>query len=72
MTARGALALMWISIPCVAGDFSRGDDRLGVPAPKIELQHWLHSAPLEMDALRGKVVLIRWWTEGCPYCAATA
>lgn len=72
MTVRGALALLLMSVPCAAGDFSRGDDRLGLPAPKIELQRWLHSAPLEMDALRGKVVLIRWWTEGCPYCAATA
>ena len=49
-------ALMLMSIACFAGEFSRGDDRLGVPAPKIELQHWLHAAPLEMDALRGKVV----------------
>jgi peroxiredoxin len=72
MTVRSALALVLMSIPCVAGDFSRGDDRLGLPAPKIELQHWLHSAPLEMDALRGKVLLIRWWTEGCQFCAATA
>jgi len=73
MKRRGAvLALVLMGIPSAAGDFSRGDDRLGLPAPKIELQHWLHSAPLEMDTLRGKVVLIRWWAEGCPFCAATA
>jgi len=66
------LALGLCGSLCAAGDFSRGADRLGLPAPKIELQHWLHSAPLEMDALRGKVVLLRWWTEGCPLCAATA
>jgi peroxiredoxin len=55
-----------------AVDLSRGEDRLGVPAPRLGLEHWLNSPPFEMDALRGKVVLIRWWTDGCPYCVATA
>jgi len=55
-----------------AVDLSRGEDRVGVHAPRLGLQHWLNSPPMEIDALRGKVVLIRWWTEGCPYCAATA
>ena len=67
-----ALGLLLMAGSSNATDFSRGDDRLGLPAPRIALQHWLHSAPLEMDALRGKVVLIRWWTEGCPFCASTA
>ena len=55
-----------------AADLSRGEDRLGLPAPPLHLEHWLNSAPREMEALRGKVVLIRWWTEGCGFCAATA
>jgi peroxiredoxin len=55
-----------------ASDLSRGEDRLGIPAPPLGLEHWLNSPPLDMDALRGKVVLIRWWTHDCPYCAATA
>lgn len=67
-----ALGLLVLAGLCGAGDFSRGDDRLGLPAPRIGLGYWLHSAPLEMDALRGKVLLIRWWTEGCSFCAATA
>jgi peroxiredoxin len=25
-----------------------------------------------MESLRGKVVLIRFWTDGCPYCEKTA
>ena len=70
----GGIGLMLVLACRSAGtaEFSRGDDRLGLPAPPIGLQHWLHSPPLEMDALRGKVVLIRWWTDGCPFCAATA
>jgi peroxiredoxin len=70
--AWAGLFFMAIHPSASAADFSRGEDRLGVAAPRLELQHWLHSPPLKMEALRGKVVLIRWWTEGCPFCAATA
>jgi thiol-disulfide isomerase/thioredoxin len=70
--ANAGLLLMAVYPPARAADLSRGEDRLGVVAPRLELQHWLHSPRLEMDALRGKVVLIRWWTEGCPFCVATA
>src|SRR5260221_6841330 len=69
----GVAALLLVTHePFLAADFSRGDDRLGLAAPPFELKIWLHSPPLEMQALRGKVVLIRWWTEGCPFCVATA
>lgn len=68
-TAVGVLILLARSSP--AG-VENGEDRLGLVAPRLSLQHWLNSPPLEMEELRGKVVLIRWWTEGCPYCAATA
>ena len=54
--------------PKHAGD----DDSVGAPAPALHLDHWLNSPPLEMTALRGKVVLVRWWTDGCPYCEASA
>lgn len=49
-----------------------GDDRIGVAAPEFHLQHWVNSAPLEIGNLKGKVVLIRWWTDTCDLCAATA
>ncbi|PYT25117.1 MAG: alkyl hydroperoxide reductase [Acidobacteria bacterium] len=72
----------WVTLAflCVAGsqyitraaDLSRGDDRLGLVAPPLQLQHWVYSPALEISTLRGKVVLIRWWTEGCPFCVATA
>src|SRR5258708_28704170 len=67
----GAL-LLAVQQSGVTTDFSRGDDRLGLAAPPFELKNWLHSPPLEMQALRGKGVLVRWWTEGCPFCVATA
>jgi len=55
-----------------AADLTRGDDRLGLVAPPLQLRQWVNSPQLEMSMLRGKVVLIRWWTEGCPFCVATA
>lgn len=70
--AFAGLLLLAIYLAAIAADFSRGEDRLRVAAPPLQLGRWLHSSPLEMDALRGKVVLIRWWTEGCPFCIATA
>lgn len=49
-----------------------GRELLGRPAPPLELDDWLGSRKLEMTDLRGKVVLLRWWTSGCELCEATA
>ena len=49
-----------------------GSELIGKMAPPLQLKDWINSPPLEMTGLRGKVVLLRWWTEGCPLCAATA
>src|SRR5579884_2196947 len=55
-------------------DHPDGSELVGHPAPPLKLTRWLNSAPLEIGEgeLRGKVVLLRWWTVGCPLCAATA
>jgi thiol-disulfide isomerase/thioredoxin len=46
---------------------------LGQRAAEWRLEHWLNSKPLRLEDLRGKVVLVRWWTAPqCPYCGATA
>ena len=49
-----------------------GSELLGRPAPPLDIKQWLNSKPLEMSDLRGSVVLLRWWTQGCPLCVATA
>ena len=49
-----------------------GSELLGRPAPPLDIKQWLNSKPLEMSDLRGSVVLLRWWTQGCPFCVATA
>ncbi|HET6339624.1 MAG TPA: TlpA disulfide reductase family protein [Polyangiales bacterium] len=46
---------------------------IGKPAQPWHAEHWTHSAPLELSQLRGRVVLVRWWTApDCPFCSATA
>jgi thiol-disulfide isomerase/thioredoxin len=44
---------------------------VGKPVPAWDAD-WMGAAPIAPADLRGQVVLVRWFTEGCPYCAATA
>jgi thiol-disulfide isomerase/thioredoxin len=41
---------------------------IGKPAPEISGQSWLNSQPLKLAELRGKVVLLEFWTFGCVNC----
>lgn len=46
---------------------------IGTAALPWRAEHWINSAPLELTQLRGRVVLVRWWTApDCPFCSATA
>jgi peroxiredoxin len=45
---------------------------LGTRPPEWQASRWIGSRPLRLADLRGRVVLVRWWTAGCPYCSATA
>jgi hypothetical protein len=38
--------------------------RLGDPAPDVAGQPWINSGPLTMQGLRGRVVLVEFWTYG--------
>jgi len=56
-----------------------GSDLLGLPAPALEVDGWIDgdgesgaASPASIAALRGRVVLVRFWTDTCPYCRATA
>lgn len=44
----------------------------GSTPPDWDAERWLNSPPLRLADLRGRVVLVRWWTAGCPYCKTTA
>ena len=46
---------------------------VGSPAPELPELRWVQGGPLTLAALRGKVVLIRFFTDRqCPFCSATA
>lgn len=55
-----------------AMDRAAGDDLIGSAALPFRFDAWLNSPPLELKALRGRVVLVRWWTDTCPFCASSA
>ncbi|MDX8392117.1 MAG: redoxin domain-containing protein [Mariprofundaceae bacterium] len=39
-----------------------------IPAPEISTSTWLNSPPLSLKDLKGKVVLVKFWTFGCFNC----
>jgi peroxiredoxin len=46
---------------------------VGQPAPAWPELRWVQGGPLSLSDLRGKVVLVRFFTDpDCPYCSATA
>ena len=53
-------------------DRDAGADRIGMAAPPFDFAAWLNSEPMQLADLRGQVVLVRWWTDTCPFCAASA
>ncbi len=59
-----------VSIVWVTGWFAlrSAEAMIGKPAPDIASATWLNSAPLQMADLRGKVVLVEFWTFGCYNC----
>jgi len=40
-------------------------------APELATGEWINSAPLKLNELRGRVVLIEFWTFGCYNCRNT-
>jgi len=52
---------------------SRGSKLIGQAVLDWEVKDWFNSDPLTLSALRGKVVLVRFWTgPECPFCYASA
>ena len=50
-----------------------GSELVGTRASEWTLNDWIGGEPRTLASLRGKVVLVRWWTApGCPYCAASS
>lgn len=50
-----------------------GRELVGTRPSEWTFDTWLNSEPLQLAKLRGKVILVRWWTApGCPFCTASA
>ena len=50
-----------------------GRELIGTRAPEWTVSEWIGGEPRTLASLRGRVVLVRWWTApDCPYCAASA
>lgn len=62
LSAWGLCLLMAACTPDARADASK-------PAPEFTgIKHWINSPPLRMHALRGKVVLVEFWTYSCINC----
>lgn len=48
-----------------------GQDLVGKPWPAIDFGRWINTDGNRAPDLHGSVVLYRWWTDTCPYCAKT-
>jgi len=69
----GLLLVAGAAVQAVDGaDTARGSAVIGRNAPEFAgIDHWLNGPPLTMQALRGKVVLVDFWTYGCINCFHT-
>jgi peroxiredoxin len=50
-----------------------GEQLIGTPAPAWNNAKWINSAPLKLSALKGNIILVRFFMESsCPFCRASA
>src|SRR5687768_7094242 len=70
-----SVALVALAPPLPAGapvdDPDSGAEMIGQPAPGWRVTRWVRGTERSLQDMRGKVVLIRWWTDGCRFCRST-
>jgi peroxiredoxin len=73
---RTPLATLLLGSALVAPSVSSAEEGgrlVGIACPEWAPERWLQGGPLRLADLRGKVVLLRFFTStDCPYCGATA
>jgi hypothetical protein len=62
--ARMAGVLLIVMLVVVDGRTTSVAAEVGTAAPEIAGGPWINSAPLTMAGLRGRVVLVEFWTYG--------
>lgn len=60
--------LLFITASIVLISRAAHTDDLHLKAPEIITDTWLNTGPLKLSDLRGKVVLVEFWTFGCRNC----
>jgi hypothetical protein len=61
------LAVILVAGVVVVGPLETGATgalRIGAPAPEITGDRWINSEPLSLASLRGRVVVVEFWTFG--------
>jgi thiol-disulfide isomerase/thioredoxin len=72
-----AFCLVGATSPGISGEVAHGGTAAFTiaaaqnTAPDFAVSNWFNSAPLSMASLRGKVVLVDFWTYGCVNCVNT-
>ena len=56
------------AVAFAAAIVSAAEAGVAMPAPEISGQSWLNSGPLKIAELKGKVILVEFWTFGCYNC----
>ncbi len=70
-----ALAVLVVSVVTILGRtlaFDEAEGVIGSRPPEWTVREWIGAEPMSLASLRGKVVVVRWWTgPDCPYCAGS-
>jgi thiol-disulfide isomerase/thioredoxin len=63
-----AVRLLSMGLVFVAGLPTGAHAAIGMRAPEIANEVWINSSPLRLADLKGKVVMVEFWTFGCYNC----
>ena len=55
---------LFLAVALVNGPAAGQALRIGAPAPEVSGDRWINSGHLTMQGLRGRVVLVEFWTFG--------
>jgi thiol-disulfide isomerase/thioredoxin len=71
MRPRLAVLLLILVLAPTAPTLAGAPAPVAPELPRLDAGHWLNSPPLSLAALRGRPVLIEFWTFGCSNCRNT-